>query len=369
MRATRAIIHLDNLKNNIRIIKNHLPPGIKICLAIKADAYGHGAKEVAKVALDERIDSLGVATADEGRELRQAGINIPIILLSLPIPEEIPGIIKDHLVPVVASIKLIHLLSKEGKKQEKPVTVHLKIDTGMGRIGCTPSESVKLAEEIIQSPFLKLGGVCTHFPCADKKAGQSTDSQITLFRRSIENILKKGINPGIKHTANSGAIIALPESYFDMVRPGIIAYGYYPSKEQERILPLKPVMELRTKIVFLKKVPEGSTISYGMTYRTKQETWIATIPIGYGDGYSRLLSGKAEVLIKGKRYPLVGTICMDQCMIDLGPQTDIKLFDEVSLFGPDKTGPDAEVIADIIGSIPYEVTCLVSKRVPRVYKE
>jgi alanine racemase len=368
MRATRAIIHLDNLRHNISIIKKHLPAGKKICMAVKADAYGHGAVMVSRIASQEGVEMLGVATIGEAQELRDAGITIPIILLSIVLPEEAGILFTDNIIPVVASKDFIRLLEAEGKRRGKRCVVHLKIDTGMGRLGCKPEEAVELAEMIAGSPFLHIGGICTHFPGSDLKDTSFSKEQVIQFSDVIKKIKKAGIEPGIIHAANSGALINLPESYFDMVRVGILVYGYYPSKEQERILPVKPVLEFCSKIIFIKRVSKNTPVSYGMTYRTNRETCIATAAVGYGDGYSRLLSSRGYVLIKGKRYPVVGRVCMDHIMVDLGPSPEVKLYDDVVLFGPDPKGPDAEEIANLMGTIPYEVTCLVGKRVPRVYR-
>jgi alanine racemase len=340
---------------------------MNICMAVKANAYGHGVIEIAKAAAHSGVDCLGVATVGEGIELREAGITCPIILFSLQLPEEIPSLFYYHIIPVISSGDFVSLLDYEGKQDNFVLEVHLKIDTGMGRIGCQPEEAVKIAGMIDECPFLKLNGVCTHFAGSDMKETGFTLEQVRIFDETIRKIKDSGINPGVIHASNSGAIISMPEIAYDMVRPGILLYGYYPSKEQDRELDIKPVMELKTRIVFIKKVPPDTPISYGMTYKTKETTYIGTIPVGYGDGYSRLLSNKGQVLIKGKRYPILGRICMDQCMIDLGPAPEVNQYDEVTLFGPDPAGPDAEEIADIMGTIPYEVTCLITKRVQRVY--
>lgn len=367
MRATRAVIYLENLKNNIRTIRKHLKPGIKICMAVKADAYGHGAIEVSRVAFEEKVDYLGIATLREGVEIRSTGMPVPVLLLSLPVPEEIPEIVTYNILPIVADKQLIQVVAAEAEKQAKRLAVHLKVDTGMGRIGCHPAETLSLVNLINNCRSLELGGICTHFPGADSSDKQFSLEQVGIFNKVIAQVKEAGINPGLVHAANSGATIELPQSHYNMVRPGIMTYGYYPSEEQERTLPLVPVMEFKTKVVFLKRVAAGTPISYGMTYRTAGETTIATLPVGYADGYNRLLSSNAEVLIHNKRYPVAGRICMDQCMVDLGDAPDVKLYDDVTLFGPGKGGIDAEELAGRIGTIPYEITCMVGKRVPRVY--
>ena len=366
-RATRAVIHLENLLHNIRILRQSLSSTTKICMAVKADAYGHGAVEVSQVAVDEGVESLGVATVSEGRELRQAGIAVPLLLLSLPVPEEIPDVIAHRMQPLMPGLDFLMRLETEAERQGQTVMAHLKIDTGMGRIGCRSEEALSIAEAVDRSPHVRLAGVCTHLPVSDQDRSSVTERQVKVFRDVTDGIKAKGIDPGIRHAANSGAIVSYPPSHFDMVRPGILLYGYYPSRDQERILAVKPVMELLTKVVFLKRVPAGTRLSYGLTYQTQQESMIATLAVGYADGYSRLLSNRGEVVIRNHRYPLAGRICMDQCLVDLGPDASVKIYDDVILFGPDPGCPDAEDLAALMNTIPYEVTSLIGKRVPRIY--
>ncbi|RPJ09406.1 MAG: alanine racemase [Spirochaetaceae bacterium] len=372
MRATRAIIRLDNLRHNIQIVKelvSRTGKEIKISMAVKADAYGHGAIKIAHVALEEGVYSLGVATVDEGMELREAGIKAPILLLGFPLPEEIAQIVSADMTPYVADLELTRLFEKEALKQGKRLPVHLKIDTGMGRIGCQPSSVPQIAAAIAVSHNLAIEGLATHFPLSDTTDPAFTLAQAEMIKSILSDLAKANLRPPIVSAANSGAIIAMPETYFNMVRPGIMLYGYYPSKEQGRSLALKPVMELVTRINFLKKVKKGTPLSYGHTWTADQDTWIATLPAGYGDGYSRLLSNRGYVNIGGKRYPVRGRVCMDQTLVDIGPVCTANLYDDVMLFGNCENGPDAEEIALLMNTIPYEVTCLITRRVPRVYVE
>jgi alanine racemase len=336
-------------------------------MAVKADGYGHGALRMAATALEEGVSALGVATVEEGIELRQAKLRASVILLGLPLPEELPDIVAHDITPFVTDAATIGLLAAEAKKQRKRTAVHLKVDTGMGRIGCRPDEVLPLAAQIHESSSLFLEGLATHFPTADSADSAFTLRQIAILNEIAATLSKNKIKVEIVHAANSGALIDKPAGFFTMARPGIILYGYYPSADQKRIISVKPVMEFRTKVDFIKKAPSHTGISYGLTYTTKTETYIATLPVGYGDGYSRLLSNRGEVSIGGKRYPVCGRVCMDQTMIDLGPAHTVKLYDEVTLFGGIPGGPDAEEIAGLMGTIPYEVTCLITKRVPRVY--
>jgi alanine racemase len=324
---------------------------------------------VAELAKRSGVDYLAVATVDEALELRSSGVELPILLYSLPIPEEIESICRWEITPLIGDIELVERLAAEAARQRRRVDVHMKIDTGMGRIGCRPDEAADLAERIAGMRTVRLAGVSTHFPVADTADPSATIEQTKAFQAAVAEIRDRGIDPGIIHAANSGAVLDKPHTHLDMVRPGIMAYGYYPSREQGRGMLLEPVMELRSAVVFLKTVEKGSPISYGMTWRAPRRTVIGTIPVGYADGYNRLLSNRGEVWIRGRRYPVVGRVCMDQIMVDLGPDSSIPKYEEVVLFGPQPGAPTAEELAGLTDTIPYEVTCAVSKRVPRVYAE
>ena len=367
MRPTRAIIHTDNFRHNIKLVRNQVGRDKKICAAIKADAYGHGANELYSVAIEEGVTHFGIATVAEGVSLRASNLTIQILLLTLSTPEEFSEIVSCDIQPFVADKVYIKGLNREAGKQRKVLDVHLHVDSGMGRIGCRPEDAAELAKLIESLDSLNLTGVSTHFACADEPAKSMTNNQISRFRNAVDQIKSAGINPGIVHASNSAAIVDFPDSWIDMVRPGIILYGYYPGHEQVRTLAVRPVMEFRTEVVFLKRVSAGQPLSYGATYVTDRETVIATLPVGYGDGYNRLLSSKGIILINGKKYKVAGRVCMDQLTIDLGPDTDVELYDEAILFGEGPDAQSAEDLAGILDTIPYEVTCNVNKRVPRVY--
>jgi alanine racemase len=370
MRATQAVIRLDNLRHNIRALRAHIGAGVAICMAVKADAYGHGAVPVSRTALEEGVKLLGVATVEEGAELRAAGIRAPILLLGLPFPEEASAVIENDITPFVATADVIRALAQAAAQRKTRRPVHLKVDTGMGRIGCAPEEAPDLAALITGTDTLVLEGVATHFPVSDSAAGDPfTREQTHRLKNALSVMEKAGIRPAFIHAANSGALIDKTYATFNLARPGIILYGYYPSNEQKRALSVHPVLELVTKISFIKRVPAGTGISYGLTHTVARETLIATLPVGYGDGYSRLLSNRAEVWADGRRCPVTGRVCMDQTMIDLGPDSTARVGDRVILFGPTPGAPDAAEIAALMGTIPYEVTCLISKRVPRVYRD
>jgi alanine racemase len=370
-RATRARIHLENINYNLDCIRTLVGSERKICVAVKADAYGHGAVEISKRALQWGVDFLAVATIPEAIILREAGIKAPIIIFSIATDREIDQIVDNELTPFVADNLYLRKISDSAMHSNKTISIHIKVDTGMGRIGVTPEAAPALAEEAVSLPGIKLEGVCTHFPVSDSPEADDiafTKNQIRIFKETVNTIKAKGIDPGICHAANSGAIIAHPDAHFDMVRPGICFYGYYPDQRMDKNrADFKPVMEFISQPAFIKKVEKGTSISYGRTWKAPAETWIASIPAGYADGYNRLLSSKAKVEIRGKLYPVAGRVCMDQFMVDLGPETDITTDDEVILFGPDGISPDAADLGELTGTIPYEVTCAVNKRVPRDY--
>jgi len=370
MRATRAIIHLENLQYNIAQIRKIIPSGTRLCIPVKADAYGHGALRTAIAAIRAGISYLAVATVQEGIDLREAGIVAPILSLSLPIPEEIRTIIEYELTPLVVDEDFIADLGKEARLQGKTVPVHLKIDTGMGRIGCSPEEAVPLAKRIAREKNLVLEGVATHLSVSDSVKPDDiayTRAQLELFAQACGAIRAEGIDPGIVHAANSGAVLLHPDSCLDMVRPGILVYGYPPDECLAGSIDLRPVMELETQIVAIKKVDAGSAVSYGRIWHAQEDTYIGTIPVGYADGISRKLSPGLMVRIGDSEFPIVGRICMDQCMIDLGPDPWVQRWDRVTIFGPSPAKTSAKTIADMLETIPYEVTCAINKRVPRVY--
>jgi alanine racemase len=374
MRATRAIIHTENLKYNLDIIRKLTGTGVKICLAVKADAYGHGSEGISRAAESFGIEYLAVAAVSEASTLRDCGITTPIILLGPILPEETEKAVKLDLEMIISTEGELRRIMEAGAGTS--LNVHLKIDTGMGRIGCGPSEALNLSKKISETENIQLSGICTHFPVSDSSRTQDiefTKKQIKLFNSIVENIRSEGIAPGLIHAANSGAILNYPDAHLDMVRPGIFAYGFLPGSDEGLLSELstnlkpKPVMSFESKLMHIKQVPPGTYISYGRTFKTDRKTWIGTIPVGYADGYNRRLSNSAWVMINGEKCPVVGTVCMDQLMVDLGPVLKMKLYDRTVLFGFEKGAPTAEDLTDITGSIPYELLCAISKRVPRLF--
>ncbi|MDR2923881.1 MAG: alanine racemase [Treponema sp.] len=380
MKATRAIVHLDRFLGNFKAIQGRIGPGRKVCVPVKADAYGHGAAEIARVSLAAGAYCFGVADVREGAALRSGGVSVPILLFSQPLPSEIPEIIKNRLSPLVSDGEYIILLDKTAAEAGIRLPVHLKIDTGMGRMGCLPDEAPSLARQIAACTALEYAGTATHLAVSDSSVPEDrayTERQIAVFREALGQIRAAGVDPGIVHAANSGAIVLHPEAWFDMVRPGIILYGYNLTVSNETCpenppLAVEPVMELRTNVVLIKQVKKGETVSYGRIWTADRDTHIAILPVGYADGLPRLASNKWQAVIGGKTYPLVGRICMDQCMADLGPGAvspagrEVRRWDEASIFGG--PAPSAAILAERIGTIPYEITCNINKRVPRVYE-
>jgi len=373
MRATKALIHLDNFRNNILAARSISGGHPKICVPVKANAYGHGAVDISRCALESGAEYLGVATVSEGEELRTAGITAPILLFAQAMPEEIPDIVSLDLIPFVFDLDFIRALAKEAAKANKRLTVHLKVDTGMGRLGCPPNKAALIAAEIAACKALVLGGVATHFAVSDSLAEDDvayTKEQLRRFQNALTLIREAGIKTGIIHAANSGGLVFHPESHFDMVRPGIFLYGYSPANgtsfASNSALAAKPVMELCSVVSVIKTVKKGDSISYGRTWIAEEDTVIATLPVGYADGFPRRLSNAYSVQIRGKSYPLAGRICMDQCMVNLGSKTEVQLWDKVIIFGPDFV--TAEDLARKANSNPHEITCDINKRVPRVYE-
>ena len=379
-RASRALIHIDYLRENISLVRK--TTGAKICLPVKADAYGHGALSIVKAALASGVEYFAVATVGEGRELRDGGIHAPIILLSIVLPEEIDSLIAAELEPLAGDSEYITLLEKGAAKAGKKLPVHLKIDTGMGRIGCNAGDAIALAGSIAASKYLILAGTATHLAVSDSfKNGDIayTKTQIDQFSAIIESIKKSGIDPGIVHAANTGGVTFHNYSWFDMVRPGILLYGYSPpDHEGKAALAVKPLMELQSAITFIKNIKKGQSISYGRTWTAGEDTVIGTIPLGYGDGLCRLLSNNWQIALginnqdkknenKGTMLSLVGRICMDQSMVNLGNDSMARRWDPVTIFGG--LAPDAGKMALTLNTIPYEITCNINKRVPRVYCE
>lgn len=362
-----ATTRLDHLRANLDAVRARVG-GRAVLAAVKADAYGHGAIEVSRmIERTGAADWLGVATVGEGLELRAAGITLPVLKLSVARGEEVAAAVAAGLTLCVVDEDSILEAGAAATALGTTASVHLKVDTGMRRIGCEPELAPSLAQRVDATPGVRLEGLFSHLPISDSPRGEEfTRGQVALFARTAREVeAARGPVP-LKHLANSGAVLGHPVTWFDLVRPGIMIYGAYPDPEAARTVPLLPALEWRTRVSFVKRVPAGETVGYGRTWTAPRDTWIATVPVGYGDGYSRLLSNRGRMLVRGASYPIAGRVCMDQTMVDLGPDTDVTVGDEVVLVG--RSGTDeitTSEIAGLMGTIPYEVTCLITRRVGR----
>lgn len=373
-RPTLAEINLDHLRANYNAFREALPDHMKLLACVKANAYGHGAVEVARELQQLGAAYLSVAFLDEALELRQGGISGPILVLGYTPPEAVEIAYEYDVTITLFSSEVLQAIKALPVKPEKPLKVHIKIDSGMGRLGLLPGEdAISFIEEALSLPQVVVEGMFTHFARADEENKDYTLGQYRRFQGVADALRDKGYHIPIIHTGNSAAAIDTPELSYNMVRVGIGLYGLYPSDEVNRkTVSLRPVMTLKTKLVYVKNLPPHSGISYGTKYVTKQEERIGTLPIGYADGFSRMLSGKAEVLIRGRRVPVVGNICMDQCMVSLKSFAEeaeqIKAGEEVVLIGQ-QSGEciTADELAAKLGTIHYEVVCMIAHRVPRLY--
>lgn len=359
-----AEINLDNIAHNVLNIKKTLN-NTKLMAVVKADGYGHGAVEVAKTALYNGADWLGVAIIDEAIELRKNNIFEPILILGHTIDTKLIQVIKYNITQTIFSYEMAKKLSKEAQKIKKTVNVHIKIDTGMHRLGFLPTEqSINEILKIKDLPYINITGIFTHFATSDFKDKCFTIKQYETFENIVNKLEKQGLTNVIKHVSNSGAILDLKQYKLDMVRAGIILYGMYPSNDVLKNIPLKPAMSIKTHVSYVKEIKENQSVSYCRTYFTNKKTKIATIPVGYADGYSRLLSNKSRVFVNGAYANTIGNICMDQFMIDVTNIKNIKEGDVVTLMGD---GITAEELALLQNTINYEIVCTIGKRIPRVY--
>ena len=365
-RPVWAEVNLQALRHNYREIKKQLAAGVKLCAVVKANAYGHGAVAAARVALEEGAEYLAVATLSEGIELRQAGFTTPILVLGLVMPEDAKDVVDYDLTQVVCELSLAKALSEEAQRQQKKARIHLKVDTGMGRIGVRPEEIGELAAKIAELPGLVIEGMFSHFATADSKDKTYTKQQLAAFKDAIAAVEGRGIKLSLKHIAESAAILEIPEAHFDMVRAGVIQYGLWPSEEVTHPIDLQPVMSLKAKVVWIKTLHKGESIGYGRQFIAGRECRIATLPIGYADGYIRAYGKEGFVEIHGQKAPIAGRVCMDQVMVDVTDIPNVEIGDEVTLFGSDSLTIDE--VARWGDTINYEIPCLLSARVPRVYR-
>jgi alanine racemase len=377
-RATVAEIHLSNLRHNVQALRSLLKPNVQLMAVVKANAYGHGALPCTQAVLDAGADTLGVGIISEGIELREQGIQAPIQILVGIFPDEIDDLIHHNLTTTLHSRSLAESLSQRAGQLGKEVGIHIKVDTGMGRLGITPDHLPELVELITNLKNIRIESIFTHFSSADDADPDFTQNQIARFQSALDQLKKAKFHIPLAHCANSAALLQFPESQFDLVRPGICLYGALPTPalatavesitHQNKNFSLLPVMQWKTRILTINSLPKGSPVSYGQKFVTQRDSRIATLPVGYADGLERLLTNRMQVLVSGRKVPQVGTICMDMCMVDVTDITEAREGDEVVLFGQQgKESITADEMAAQAETISYEILCGVGKRVPRIY--
>jgi alanine racemase len=380
---TWAEINLNAYAHNIRELRRVTRPPACLMAVVKANGYGHGAFEVAREALQNGAQYLGVARINEAIPLREAGLDVPILIFGYTPPDLAPFLIDYELTQTIYSLSTASALSEQATRKGKKINVHLKVDSGMGRLGFllaatndTPDDvmarnSIRAIEAITRLPGLTVEGIFTHFATADSADKSYADLQLDRFMDFLNRLQKEGLEPPVRHTANSGALIDMPNSHLDMVRPGIATYGLHPSEEVNKSrVDLWPVMSVKSRVIHLKQVPPGFNISYGITFQTKKQTTIATVPVGYADGFNRLLSSRGHMLVHGQRVPIVGRVCMDLTMLDVGDVSGVALEDEVVVFGEQgDEAVTADEIASHLDTINYEIVSTVTARVPRIYRK
>ncbi len=367
MRPTWVEVNTGNIARNLRQIKSTLPKDTQILAVVKADGYGHGAAPVAIRALEEGVSFLGVALVEEGVALRRAGIAAPILFMEDLFPWQALDLVRYGLTATIASYESAEMLSEAAMALGKKAKAHVKVDTGMGRLGLPPNEIADLVRLVAELPGIEIEGIFTHLACAECNS-EMTGRQLEQFDDITEKLRREGHEIPIRHVANSAAMLSLPEAAYDMVRVGGIMYGLSPLGTVAPEKPWVPALSFHTRVSYVKLVGPGTPVSYGATYVTSGREIIATLPVGYADGYPRALSNVGEVLIGGERCPVVGRVCMDQTMVSLPADSDVRVGDEVTLIGAQGGNRIfAEELAKAAGTIGYEIVCAISKRVPRVY--
>ena len=369
MLPTYATVNLAALAHNLSRIKEYLSPGCEVMAVVKANAYGHGSVETAQALTRQGIRRFAMASLDEGIALRQAGLSTSIVVLGALFEEQLSDLVVYQLTPVVSDGRILPPLAKAACSHQPPYPIHLKVETGMGRLGFSPEELLSLLDNHIIRSHLRVEGMMTHLADADGADSAFTERQLDVFRTMLEQIRQRGLTIPLLHTANSAAVVRFPEAHFSLVRPGIMLYGYHTLPASVPASDLKPVLSLQTTIVQLRTIPRGGTVSYKGTFVAKRPTRIAVLPIGYADGCSRRLSHRGSVLIQGRRAPIVGLVCMDMIMVDVTDLAQVQVGEIVTLIGHQaQESIWANEVADWIGTIPYEVLCGIGSRVPRLYE-
>lgn len=367
MRPAWAQIDLSAIAHNVATIKRRLAPSCRYLAVVKANAYGHGDVEVAGAALSAGADRLGVVLVSEGRRLRDSGIDAPVLLLHEPPPDEAAEVVDFRLTPSVFTEQGIAALDEAADRAGRTIDIHLKIDTGLNRLGAPSGMLDEAVNALAKASHLDVEGVFSHFAFADRPAHPFIATQIERFGATLERLARHGIDPPVKHIANSAATLTLPQTHLDMVRVGIATYGLAPGPDLAGAMEFAPAMSIVARAAMVKRVAKGEGVSYGLRYVLGRDGTIVSVPLGYADGWVRVLGGVAEALVGGKRHRTVGTVTMDSFMIDVG-DTPVEIGDEVVLLG--RQGDEriaAEDIAGAIGTITYEIVAMVSARMPRVY--
>ncbi len=366
--VTWAEIDLDAIAANVRAFCRHVGPSVQVIAVVKANAYGHGAEQVAKAALEAGATRLAVHRAIEGVELRQAGIQAPILIMGYTPPAAAALIVDWRLTPSLMTLEFARALSAAAGAAGTTVPVHIKVDTGMSRYGLLPEEVLAFARESTELSGLQLEGVFTHFATADSADGTHVNNQLRQFQSVLTSLRAAGIEVPLAHAANSAATMRLPEAHLDAVRPGVALYGLDPSEEWAPVFPLVPALTLKSRVSRVRDLSAGAAISYGRTFVAPRRMRVALVPVGYGDGYHRIISNRGAVLIGGQRAPILGRICMDQFVVDVTDIPGVCQDDEVVLVGRQGQGwIRAEEVATWSGTVNYEVTTSLLPRVTRVY--
>jgi alanine racemase len=368
-RPVWAEIDLAAVRANVRAFGDMVAPA-QVCAVVKADGYGHGAVAVGRAALDGGAHALAVALVEEGVQLRDAGVDAPVLVLSEPVPEAAESVIAHRLTPVVYTTAGIDALAKAAARvhAREPLGVHVKVDTGMHRVGCSPARAADFAAHVVERPELTLAGVCTHFAVADEPENEYTEDQRRRFEHVLDDLRTRALPTGLVHACNSAAALTAPAAHCDMVRIGIGVYGIAPAPALAGRIDLVPAMSVKARVSYVQQLPAGARISYGLRYETPRATRVVTVPIGYADGVPRELGQRGgEVLIRGRRHPMAGTVTMDQLMVDVG-DTAVEVDDEVVLIGRQGTERiTAEDWAARMDTIAYTIVCGIGPRVPRIY--
>ncbi|MEM8884769.1 MAG: alanine racemase [Planctomycetota bacterium] len=370
-RRVWAEIDLDAISRNLARLRFLAGSERRVMAIVKANAYGHGAVPIAWHLASQGVDMLGVGDSQEAIELREAGLSIPILILGAIVPGEMGAVVAHDVEVTAHSGERVRLLEREARRASRPVRVHLKVDTGMGRLGCSPARAVELAQLIDQSEFLEFVGLCTHFSSVGAEPDDFTQQQVALFESVARTLQDAGIALPPRHASASAAALTRVAGHLDMVRPGLALYGVGPDPQLQE--GLRPALELKTQVIFLKDLPAGAPVGYGREHVTAQPTRVATLPVGYNDGYPWRLKDRGEVLIRGRRAPVVGRVSMDYLTIDVGQVPGVSVGDEVTLMGTVKTADGERTIsafelAERAGTIPYEILTRLGKRVARVYR-